>query len=145
MRYSSQQPPFSTVYLYAKAPPGAPSFPFSPTYSLPLSHLPSPTGSRPTKTFAGCYRIALVVSDHGGTPPHPPPPFPPNGLTALPSTFSKLSAMEKDFWSFIARQTLARSQQLLLGRIPQAALTRLAPPLHVLLLLLLALAIMLQQ
>lgn len=53
--------------------------------------------------------------------------------------------MEKDFWSFIARQTLARSQQLLLGRIPQAALTRLAPPLHVLLLLLLALAIMLQQ
>lgn len=38
MRYSSQQPPFSTVYLYAKAPPGVPSFPFSPTYSLPLSH-----------------------------------------------------------------------------------------------------------
>lgn len=59
----------------------------------------------------------------------------------LPSTFSKLSAMEKDFWSFIARQTLARSQDFLHGRVPQPA------PCHhpVLLPWSVALAIMLQQ
>lgn len=52
--------------------------------------------------------------------------------------------MEKDFWSFIARQTLARSQDFLLGRAPQNPLL-LPRPLLVLLPWSVALAIMLQQ
>lgn len=115
--------PFSTAAV--------PSNPFHDDYfyATPLPHsllLPPLTDSRPTKTFAGCYQKCLRLlcpRERGeveaqGAVLAAVGPLRGQLWGVLPSTFSKLSAMEKDFWSFIARQTLARSQDFLLGRAP---------------------------